>query len=152
MGRCALWALIVWELLAQSALSALVVALSPLLRGMSTSSAGPLRPCLPGFSTPSPPVICSCEMRVQASGLARPALSAQPWRCALRGVFRRVSGAPAAGAMDRFGTVTQAAWSPWVLLKAIPGISAALPLRANPKLRAQLAEHSLLYRLFQYLL
>ena len=57
-----------------------------------------------------------------------------------------------AGAWNRFGAVTQTATTPWVLLKAIPGISTMLPLRRKPRLRAQLAEHSLLYRLFQYLL
>ncbi len=157
VGRCALWALIVWELLAQSALSALVVALSPLLRGMSTSSAAPR----PGRARPASALSrrqspASCEMRMQASDrrlvlcAPSPVSPASALRCACS--HQRVSGPPAAGAIDRFGTVTQAAWSPWVLLKAIPGISAALPLRANPKLRAQLAEHSLLYRLFQYLL
>ncbi|KAK9819058.1 hypothetical protein WJX81_001935 [Elliptochloris bilobata] len=93
MGRCALWVLIACELAAQAALSALIVALSPLLRGMTTASA---------------------------------------W--------------------NRFGAVTQTAVTPWVLLKAIPGISATLPLRRKPRLRAQLAEHSLLYRFFQFLL
>ena len=39
MGRCALWVLIACELAAQAALSALVVALSPLLRGISVTSA-----------------------------------------------------------------------------------------------------------------
>ena len=39
VGRCALWVLIACELAAQAALSALVVALSPLLRGISMSSA-----------------------------------------------------------------------------------------------------------------
>ena len=39
VGRCALWVLIAGELAAQAALSALVVALSPLLRGISVTSA-----------------------------------------------------------------------------------------------------------------
>ena len=58
-----------------------------------------------------------------------------------------------AGALNRFGAVTNTAIQPWVLLKAIPGISAALPLRAaKPELRKKLTEYSLLYRLFQYVL
>jgi hypothetical protein len=58
----------------------------------------------------------------------------------------------AAGAWQRFGSVSQSAVSPALLLKTIPAVSSFVAIRRRPQLQKQLSEYSLVYRIFQFLL
>ena len=79
VGRCALWVLIAAELAAHAGLSALVVALSPLLRGISVSSArAPACPILSGdwyLLKGATAAVCACQGTLGMTGMPRSALS-----------------------------------------------------------------------------
>ena len=56
------------------------------------------------------------------------------------------------GAWERFGSVSQSAVAPSLLLKTIPAVSNFVSIQRHPKLQRQLQEFSIVYRLFQFLL